>query len=553
MTDVTWSRLEPHARTTDYAVGEAAELGDPLWLLGRQRQLGELTASDGGTPVAVDVRAGWSMLTRARIAGVEAPLDGPVEALVEAEGQLGPGPGNLAARVRAGQDLRRRLEDAGFAGVAAHLRDALAPLRAPEHPVAGDTVGEHYVTLLAGRVIDGGGALDLVRSDPGALTALVAPPAQDALLTVCSEWMAQALARWGAAGPPPAWSDEALEYDFTVAAPPLARPGAKPTVLGAAAYDGTGVDWYSFDAADGLDPGAPTGGPEPLSLTLLPAALTFPGAPADRFWELEDGAVYLGGTPAGPTDLAKLVAIDFAIVSSPDWLLVPLEVPVGSVAAVDYVVVRDTFGVATVVADAAHPQADGLGAPPFSVTGLATSGVPDDRLVVVPSPVAAVRSRPREHVTLQRDELANLAWGIEWVVPGGTGRGVDLRPQREELAVAEPALTGSERVWRLATPVPSSWFPYAASAPADARRLLVRAEFFDTATGMDRTPAGDLLSALDRIFEERVTREGLAVTVLDQIARWHDGRTYAWRGREVRPGRGEASSGLRYDDTVPTS
>ena len=43
-------RLEPRSTTGDLAPGLAARVADPLWLLGRQWQLGELLADDAPSP-----------------------------------------------------------------------------------------------------------------------------------------------------------------------------------------------------------------------------------------------------------------------------------------------------------------------------------------------------------------------------------------------------------------------------------------------------------------------------------------------------------------------
>jgi hypothetical protein len=49
------------------------------------------------------------------------------------------------------------------------------------------------------------------------------------------------------------------------------------------------------------------------------------------------------------------------------------------------------------------------------------------------------------------------------------------------------------------------------------------------------------------IFAEEVPRSGAHISRMQQYTRWYDGRLFTWIGREKRPGRGEASSGLRYD------
>ena len=43
-------------------------------------------------------------------------------------------------------------------------------------------------------------------------------------------------------------------------------------------------------------------------------------------------------------------------------------------------------------------------------------------------------------------------------------------------------------------------------------------------------------------------REGLVVRRTYQAARWYDGRLFVWSGNRASVGRGEASSGLAFDD-----
>jgi hypothetical protein len=64
----------------------------------------------------------------------------------------------------------------------------------------------------------------------------------------------------------------------------------------------------------------------------------------------------------------------------------------------------------------------------------------------------------------------------------------------------------------------------------------------------DRTPAG---ANPFRIHEEEVPRAGARVTREYQYARWIDGSTHLWVGRRKRAGRGEGSSGLRFDVLEP--
>ena len=57
-----WNRLEPHPRVADIAESLAAAIRDPLWMLGRQWQLGEFAAADCGSPLHVRLDAQWGAL-----------------------------------------------------------------------------------------------------------------------------------------------------------------------------------------------------------------------------------------------------------------------------------------------------------------------------------------------------------------------------------------------------------------------------------------------------------------------------------------------------------
>jgi hypothetical protein len=153
--------------------------------------------------------------------------------------------------------------------------------------------------------------------------------------------------------------------------------------------------------------------PKEVHYRLLPRSVSFAGMPADRFWEMEDGLIDLGSLDAGPTDLARLLAVESAVIYSPDWFVVPVELPIGSLAQVDWVVVTNTFGVATLVGTPATQAADNAG----RMYQLSTVDAPVADVPLLLLPPAA----PLEDVLLQRDEEANLAWAIEKTVLGAAG------------------------------------------------------------------------------------------------------------------------------------
>ncbi len=568
----SWSRIEPYAQTTDINAGLAAQVADPLWFLLRQYQLGELTGDDAGAPVAIDIAASWSRFSRYRAEGAVpfgdpvalTDADGPIEAMVEREPviRLGADPRGTpwTAAIRAGRSLRRQLS--GSLTVVADRLLADPAFQFTADPAANEVEGVddvRYRALLAGRVIDG--AKVLARHLGGGLPAAIVDGVDpDAVSAALTSWEAELRLDWGvgqAADPlAPAWVRDRLEYRFSIAAPPL--PGDnQERVLQAAGYDGTGVQWYSLDLVpDGQLGAAQDAAADPTLVgsrirTLLPAPLTYPGMPADRFWEMEDAAVALGRVSSGPTDLAKMLAVDFAVVYSPDWFLAPVEVPVGCLARIDWVVVRDTFGVATLVGTNATQAGDGVGRQ-FQPSNTGATEGDNPVLVVLPSALATLNSEVREEVALQRDEVANLAWSIEKQVMGPSGRGVPRPWFRSDFALP-PAETADdyELVWRLATPVAETWTPLVAVHDGDGPRLLRKGRLLDTASTALIAAKSQLLADVGDVREEEVTSAGVQLRMIEQLARWHDGSIVVWRGREKRSWRGEAASGLRFDATTP--
>ena len=66
--------------------------------------------------------------------------------------------------------------------------------------------------------------------------------------------------------------------------------------------------------------------------------------------------------------------------------------------------------------------------------------------------------------------------------------------------------------------------------------------------GLDRTPVAGYL-----VHEEEVPRSGTQVAVAFQRTRWRDGRVALWLAARRETGTGEASSGLAFDQIVPTA
>src|SRR5450631_349847 len=158
-----WTRIEPRARKADMKRALQVCVRDPLWMLARQRQVGELMGEDAGSPVVAQIQYLTRRLTGYKpIGGAAVPYDDaiPMEAHVERE-VVSPG---LRGSVQLGLFLEARLP----AAVLQDFRQAL-PI-APQAPVGEieDPRAIRLRELAGGRVTDGEAAYQSFIGTPGA-------------------------------------------------------------------------------------------------------------------------------------------------------------------------------------------------------------------------------------------------------------------------------------------------------------------------------------------------------------------------------------------------
>ncbi|PZU49099.1 MAG: hypothetical protein DI566_01915 [Microbacterium sp.] len=560
------TRVEPEPLSGDPAVGLMAQVWDPLWMLARQWQFGEFAGEDTGTPLAVTVTAEFEPFTAWHPGALDAEGGGqgwlPLEAgallepLVEAE----PAPergGRLAAA--AGWALEDALLALGETAAVRALKEHCA--RAPEPPdvdAGSDWAG--VGTVLATRALDArevaaqftGGAPDWFTAALRTGAARRARAGQ--AVSDWLDWWAHEVAATAGAN---SWVPGALEYGFAVATP--------ERVLEAREYGGGELGWASFDLRpDVAAPADAAGATIDIERHLLASQLSFPGMPASRFWEFEDGDLDLGAVWADPHELARVLVVEAAIVTGDDWLVLPVDAPPGGILRVTRVEWRDTFGARWTAErgpaevaprlrrapwrlftttepthrDAAHPRDDGA------------ARVEVDGLVVAPAAAAAIDGAPIEDVRFVRDETANLVWGIVQTAPGASGDPEPVTPAPP--AAPKPIRAGDEPPaevlgYELMTYVPETWRPYVAQLDPDRGVVLRRARIDDGAPARDTR--GELLAeeAQRVLHAGEVPRQGVRVQRVPRVARRADGSWATWVGRRVRPGYGEGESGLQFD------
>ena len=107
--------------------------------------------------------------------------------------------------------------------------------------------------------------------------------------------------------------------------------------------------------------------------------------------------------------------------------------------------------------------------------------------------------------------------------------------------------------WKLSTDVPGYWIPLIPVQIQSGQGAVRFRRGVTLKQDNTRQPQRALSQILKPsagpldIFEEEIPREGARVTRSYQYARWIGGVPLLWIGRRKSIGRGEGSSGLRFD------
>lgn len=572
-----WQRLEPRPRSDRLSANLAAQIRDPLWLLTRQWQSGELTGGDAGSPAFVSVTT-----VSGEINGVSAggsavqPYDANTAPL-EPRGFSEPfSPRDLSLQAEVGQVLRD-LVDAHFAAdpaAAARIKDGFLALHAVAtdpsadafDPLDGPT--RRFAAICGAREIDGVAVYLLGGVVPPGIGNGDAERGEIAIvLGQLATWVEDVWGKIGnAESDPPGWVPKTLTYDVKVrAATPSGGTATLPVGLDALGD----AQWSSFDVASVAAGGGAT---TTSNAVAVPVRVRFPGMPSLRFWDFESSEVAFPSVHPELRDLVKLLALDFMLVHGQDWFVIPLAQDVGTLARIDSLKVTDVFGQVTAIS-----RADtGNTAPGLTRWTAFTNTVPPagtspgglgDFYLATPSAASGVQgTRVLEQVRFARDEMANMAFAIELLTPDLIGQ---ARRGSERAAAVDTAFpvsppksddTTSPLQYLIESNLPAHYVPLIGTlidntSPAIIleKAAHVRSQVVgNTTTYPVVTPASKIMKptpppAAYQIVEEEVPRSGMTVERVVHRARWIDGSTHLWIARRRRLGGGEVASGLTFD------
>lgn len=516
---MTYTRLEPSPQESDLAAGFQAALHDPVWFLGRQWQMGEQQGENASSPVWVDymLRSQAITATGAPVGPRFDPTVTPAEAIVEAEVDDW---WTMGRRVRIGKRLAALRPDL--------LAQAEVCFAAPPPPYEG----------FKGQV--DGRALWRRRDDLG--------------LTV---------ADFGAEIPPdntPAWDNEALIYQQQ----PANAFAAGDQQLVVQQHRGGRLDWHSVDATH------LAGGVEALVEPgeAIPTQLHYPGAPANRWWQIEDAAVDIGGYAPDSAHTPTALLTELIFSHSDDWFLFPVSSQMGHRAghqvALAALTVTDAFG-RTYTSEEANAAGDkrwpGLQPPPdwtlFQVDGVAAGepGLSVTDLLLWHVAELPLESGALEQVQFGLDEEANLLWAVERTIDG---REVAALPVTAVDEAAHPRFnngnpTGDARTAKEYAYVPAQgiapyWHPYEIDEVAGERRLVQR-QLVDLSrqqpVAMPKPQAAVLQSPT--IQPLAIPSNGIELERRWQLARDMSGAPVLWLQRQRWPLLSPPARRLRFD------
>jgi hypothetical protein len=491
-----YERLEPDD-WGDVLEGLRAPVADPLWLLGRQWELGEHRGEDASSPVELRCEtSSVPLISLDRHSGRRgapmAPIDPanvPVEALIEADPESW---WTMGRRIRLGEQAAKRLTEIGVVG---------EQRRTLEFGALSPPYEEHS------------GAVD------GRAVYLAGYFAGDAL------WEGIPTT------PPNHWRPDQLDYaaDF----------GAGAGRVRIDSHDGGEVDWWSCDAT--ASPAS-----APLERSVLPGRLQYPGAALPRYWQLEDDSRDPSGYPPDAPHWVTALWSDAVSSAGSDWFTAPVpagRVTIGSIVTLHAARVRDSFddwwGLQ-------FPRGRGdpsvvPGDRPWSI--YRTRGLAAGALVLWPTAVSPLTASAWEEAILGVDEDADLCWAVETRVDG-----VTLEPGWKDVPPADPA------PGYLILPtwgIPAHGHPYRIEGRPEGRRF-VQGLVADLSESVPRLRPGPRTSLLPgELRPSAVPSVGIRLVRRWCLARACDAGPVLWLQIERLPLMTGPVSHLRFDVLVP--
>ena len=590
-----YDRIEGRTRNTDPTEALRLRAHDPLWMLARQWQMGEFRGNNTGTAMSVRCEVNYEDCSKDPIEPVTEQVNPRIDFIAKIESAIY----YLdLARLEGNKD-KNELKALRTELVATYPIDWEAVSDTLVLPDAITTEEEKklnkhllfYYRTYRGKIFDGSMLYaNLVKSkkskEPG-------------IDNNFKDWYKKKYEVASATNEH--WQKEDLCYEVKTDVAGKTFKGDR--------YQGGRLSWYTFDY-EKSDTKKQNKGSNSQQVVSLPTPATFASAPNKRLWQMEDKKVYLGNSFDEPSE-ANSVVMRYATMYSNDWMLFPLETQIGKYIEIKEIEVIDTFGGRHIIKGddrAGNKEKLDKYEEQWQVFTNSTKGnykkTEVNGLYFAPQLAATIEGKPIEEVKVLRDEMANMVWGVENVVPDGCGGTIDANLYATQLqqivddmneagkAVRDPqtiafgndetgATESAKFSYLLQSTVPFNWIPFVPQRLSnkddkespffqDGREIILRRGkmpcYLYNGKGYNLEsvrPQGSILRPELKIecdgkkkenpmfiHEEAVQATGIRLTKNYQRARWICGKTYQWLGIYKRQAKTEASSGLVFDELI---
>ncbi|WP_231459798.1 hypothetical protein [Pedobacter sp. Leaf132] len=559
-----YNRLEPRARTENFDQSLKACVHDGLWFLTRQWQMGELESEDAGS--AIDARLITKQIHIDRMAVQQNPAllyngEMPMEAQIEREVI----PFSLALKIQISQYFLS-LHTATLKSTYFSKYLNIYPITVASNPDFENQ--ENSLQLLNSTVkrsIDGELLLADVANDSFSTGVNIAPEDLAEMKVITNNlinWYKRIYTQ-PTSDNENAWSGQNLSYGFSSAAP---KPDGTQLVMESSNYHSGNLDWYNFDVdlnKRSLDLEQSDYQPEltkDKAISFIPTATAFKGMPNQRFWEMEDASINFGTLNAKTNDQLLLLFAEFGLVYGNDWFVIPYRMKTNTLCEIDGFVVKDVFGDRTLI-QAADAGLDNQWQKwsMFNLSNKDHIGAYNRQFFLTSTLASTLQSAPIEQVNFMRDEMANMVWAIEEIIPDGTGIGIDGNEAADKEGILPEPIPDAKALIRymLGNTVPQNWIPF---LPMQLPNNYQDIHFQRASMPKLGNPPVDTVKAKGRLLneqeapyfinEEEIPYAGTLISRAWQRSRWYNGKTYNWVGRYRQTGRGEGNSKLAFDHII---
>jgi hypothetical protein len=616
-----YKRIEPRTRQKDSTFALSMPVYDPLWTLARQWQFGEFQGNDCGSVVKAQITMKKTKFSHVKFNNATSPqsinkdggwkaydketdvLEYRVERLDELdEHKIAP-----LIRIESALHFKRWLKSKYSDTIAAKILTSVrkdCPLDnfAPDYSrininadgkelleEAGKSVNtklEQYWETYGTRLFDGYKLYKNGRTIAGYNI-------QEYLDWFKQTYLPSTLGKGGSC-----WSSEQLGYDMSIKTEDNTEYVARD-------YHSGRLSWYSFDEAV---PAGKDTEPDLKTMTFLPVLADFPGTPNKRLWQFEDANVNMGNIDMDYNSVANAVVLQYTTMYGNDWMLVPMELEVGTLMKVTKINITNTFG------DVIKIENKGTGVPndntvPYNNTDnipytsrwslfeIAKENAYSDRdfstnpvLFYPPSLARTVESKPIETVQFLRDEMSNMLWGVEKVIDDGLGSTLDgdsyasniisivddVRDKAIEdakktgtISAAQAEKSNAEYSFVLQNRVPLNWIPFVpqkykfdeenltenfereirfrrATMPIYINDGYQRIRPFTSLLAVKKNEKGQIVPHY--VNEEEILAVGTKISLNHQRTRWFNGKTFNWLGAKKEISQTMGNSGLQQDE-----